>query len=90
VKPWLTDPKYGGMSEEAARKSYEAWIRQGRKVLPVKPPYNPETDEQIALRKAQIEVQLREYEEALRAAVTWHREWRARQRKRGFRCAKTA
>lgn len=29
-KPWLSDPLYGGMSEEAARLSYEAAVRKGQ------------------------------------------------------------
>lgn len=83
MKPWLTDPKYGGMSELAARRSYEAWVKQGRKTLPVKPP--AESDEQIALRLLQIETMLAEYKTAIEAFAAWMAGWRARRRISGFR-----
>jgi hypothetical protein len=38
----------------------------------------------IEAMKRNIEQQLKEYEDAIEAAVTWHREWKARQPK-GFR-----
>ena len=83
-KPWLTDPKYGGMSERSARLSHEAWVRQGCRPLPVLPD-PPASDEQIALLKRQIEIQLAEYEAAIVAAVKWHQGWKAK-RYTGFRC----
>lgn len=83
-KPWRTDPMYGGMSDESARLSYEAWVRQGRKPLP-RHQYHLESDEKIELRKRQIEVQMKELEEAIAAARSWMTGWRAKQRSRGFK-----
>lgn len=40
------------------------------------------TDRELALLKAQIEVQLRELEEACRAAEEWYLDWKARQNDR--------
>lgn len=87
-KPWLTDPKYGGMSEEAARRSYEAWVKQGRRVLTAVPrdPRPPAAPEEIARIKRSIEVQLDEYEQAIKAATIWMAEWKSRQR--GFRAVR--
>lgn len=79
------DSKYGGMSAMAAQRSHESWVRNGRKPLPIQPD-PPESDEQIALRKRQIEVQLEECEGAIAQAVAWYRGWKTRRVSRGFRC----
>ena len=83
-KPWLTDPKYGGMSEIAAQRSYEAWVRQGRKTLPSVGTVLPASDEEIARRKGIVEDLLADVEQSQAAAIAWSKEWRARQHK-GFR-----
>lgn len=44
----------------------------------------PESDEEIALRKKQIEIQLREYAEAMTNAEKFQAEWKSKQPK-GFR-----
>lgn len=83
-QPWLSDPKYQGMSPSAAQRSYEAWERQGKrtlqrgKVLPAPP-------EEIARIKRSIEVQLVEYEAAIAAAAAWSQDWKVH-RPKGFRC----
>ena len=46
------------------------------------------SEDEIALMKKQIEIQLEEYAEAMRNAEKWFREWKARQRTQGFRCMK--
>jgi hypothetical protein len=84
VKPWLTDSMYGGMSEESARCSYEAWARQGSKPLKFKDP--PASDREIEFRKRQIAVLLHERAAAIAAAAAWMDGWKSRQRQRGFRC----
>jgi hypothetical protein len=81
-KPWLTDPKYGGMSELAARRSYEAWVAQGRRVLPHKRP--PASDEVIAKHKRIVETMLDEYEAELNAYARFLTKWRGK-RPRKFR-----
>ena len=81
--PWLTDPLYGGMSETAARRSYEAWVRQGRRPLPVLPP-EPPTREEIDLIERQIAAQFEDIDRDLTAFRKWMDDWRARQPK-GFR-----
>jgi hypothetical protein len=92
MKPWLTDPKYGGMSEESARLSHESWVRQGRRVLTKYPrdPRPPQSDAAIELIKRQIEAQLSEYVQELNAYGDWMRNWRAKNRRKGFRRARGA
>lgn len=85
--PWLTDPKYGGMSETAARRSHEAWVAQGMRTLLPTGPALPESDAAIALRKRNIETQLTEYETAIGEAVAWFNGWKAR-RPKGFRAVR--
>ncbi len=85
-KPWLTDPKYGGMSENAARLSYEAWLRQGKRTLP-RGTVLPAPDAEIAVIKRSIAVQLNEYEAAIKAASDWHTNWLTT-RPKGFRAAR--
>ena len=84
--PWLTDPKYGGMSPEAARRSYEAGQKRDRTILPTKRP--PASDEEIARRKHEIETLLVEYETAVASYAVWFREWKGRQRRIGFRATR--
>ena len=48
----------------------------------------PETDEEIALRKRQIENQLGEFAIAVREAKIWMRGWLDRRRPKGFRKTK--
>jgi hypothetical protein len=82
TKPWLEDPQFGGMSERSARLSYEAWAKDG-----FRKPFTPRPaapDAEIAQIKTSIAVQLDEYEQAIKKAVTWHSQWKARQPK-GFR-----
>lgn len=82
-QPWLTDPKYGGMSERSARLSYEAWVRQGKRTLPLAKVL-PAPDAEIALMKRSVGIQLDEYEAEIAAAAAWMAAWRAR-RPKGFR-----
>lgn len=49
-----------------------------------------EQEKTIEGMKANIEAQLREYEEAIIAAVQWHSDWQKRQQNRGFRCTERA
>jgi hypothetical protein len=85
TKPWLEDPQFGGMSERSARLSYEAWAKDGfRKPFSPQAPRPPAPDHEIAQIKASIAIQLDEFEQAIRKAVTWHSQWKARQPK-GFR-----
>lgn len=83
--PWLTDPKYGGMSPLSARRSYEAWERQGRKTLPSKRP--PASDAEIAWHKRNIEAQLSEYAADIKAYAKWWKGWKSR-RPKGFRATR--
>lgn len=78
-QPWLTDPKYGGMSELAARRSYEAWVKQGSKPL-----RSGESEEAIARRFLAIEDLFEDYRRASAAYVAWMQDWVAR-RPKGFR-----
>ncbi len=48
----------------------------------------PESDGEIALRKRQIEIQLSEYETAIREAKLWIRNWFDRRRPKGMRKTK--
>ena len=50
------------------------------------PPRSPESDAEIALRKKQIQIHLDEYTLAMNAALAWHRDWKERRRRKGFRC----
>lgn len=84
MKPWLEDPKYGGMSEESARRSYEAWERSGRKAAPSRGLALPAPDAEIARVKLNIGVQLDEYEQAVADALSWQEDWKDR-RPKGFR-----
>lgn len=83
-KPWLTDPLYGGMSEEAARRSYEAWVKQGSKPLPSHGPALTEPDHKFAIRQRRIEALLAEYQQDLAAYAAWMENW-LKSRPRGFR-----
>lgn len=47
----------------------------------------PETQAQIDMRKKQIGVMLDEYEQAINDATAWFADWKARNIRRGFRCA---
>lgn len=83
-EPWLTDPKYGGMSPQAARASYEAWLREGgpnRKASPVVKVGN-EPQHALDLRRRQLQAMLEEYELELAAYDTWMKAWEARQQNR--------
>lgn len=81
--PWLTDPKYGGMSERSARLSYEAWERQGRTLLLPSMPPAP-SPEEVARIKASVEDLIEDYRKASEAYVDWMKAFRVRQPK-GFR-----
>ncbi len=85
MKPWLTDPKYGGMSELAAERSYRAWLAEGGKNrkqgFKIQEPW---TDEEWARKKLEIETMMTEYEQAIQTAAQWSAEWRAKKPK-GFR-----
>jgi len=79
-KPWLTDPLYGGMSERAARLSYEVSLRAPPRVLA-----NPlASDAEIARRKLIVEDLLQGYADAIKAADEWMSAYKVR-RPRGFR-----
>jgi hypothetical protein len=47
----------------------------------------PKSDAEIALIKKQIGIQLAEYEQEIKDAAAWFRDWKARERK-GFRCVR--
>lgn len=49
----------------------------------------PAPDSEIELRKRQIDVQMKEYEQAMADALAWHRDWKAR-RPKGFRATRRA
>lgn len=44
------------------------------------------TEPEIELMKRRIEAELKEYEDAIKAAKLWMAGWRKRQKQRGFRC----
>lgn len=86
TKPWLTDPMFGGMSEESARLSYQAWERQGFKPLQFKTdPLPPASEAEIEMHKARVEACLKDIEQAIAEAKAWGIQWRAKQRSRGFK-----
>lgn len=84
-EPWLTDPMYGGMSPRSARRSYEAWIRNGKQVATAGTD-KPASDAEIAVFKRQIEVQLSEYADAIKAAAAWQQNYKKRHKRKGFHC----
>lgn len=91
-EPWLTDPKYGGMSPASAKRSYEAWLEEGGvNRNPATAPRDPELFDQAAfdLLKKQIEIQLDEHEVAIHDFGQWMRDWRVRQPK-GFKALRGA
>ena len=73
------------MTEASARKSYDAWVKQGSKPLPVLTP--AETDAEIALRRIQIDSLMADFGCETAAAIAWFRKWKARQPK-GFRATR--
>lgn len=92
--PWLNDPMYGGMSPEAARKSYQAWVAQGRPRPPWERHGNAEayreplpalSDAEIARSKLIVEDLLAGYESEAAAALAWWRDFKVRRQGRGFR-----
>lgn len=86
MKPW-EHPKYGGMSEESARLSHEAWVRQGMRTLsPTPQPRPPLSDSEIERIQLCIEDMVHEYDLALKAAAAWSIDWKQR-RPKGFRRA---
>jgi hypothetical protein len=76
-KPWHA-PLYGGMSEESARRSYEASLLRASPD-PEWVPANPFDPDDFARRKVEVEALLTDYADVTRAACAWGADWLQRQ-----------
>lgn len=76
-KPWHA-PMYGGMSEESARRSYEASLLRANPD-PEWVPDNPLDHEAFERKKVEIGVMLDDYAQATNEAWAWGAEWERRQ-----------